>query len=267
MEQYFSGEKLYGNDFTYEEIHRWYNEESEGYSSIGNKDIEKFKYGYHKLNKLHGFSKLLSKNFNHVLGMGSAWGHEFEPITNKIKKLTIIEPSNVLVREKIGQLIPNYIKPAVDSSISFDDETVDLITCFGTLHHIPNVGYVLQEMVRVLKKGGYILLREPIISMGDWRNERLGLTKNERGIPVSFFDNEFSKYPIQIVSKQTCFTATSFLQLIIGKYLKRPLYSYGLYLFFDKYISNLLQNKVIYHATKKIERIAPSSVFYVVQKN
>lgn len=267
MEQYFSGEKLYGNDFTLEQIKEWYNEESEGYSSIGKKDIANFEYGYHKLNKRYGFSQVKSKRYGHVLGMGSAWGHEFEPMVDKIDELTIIEPSDVLVRDKIGELTPQYIKPAIDGSISYGDETVDLITCFGTLHHIPNVGYVLKEMIRVLKKGGYILLREPIVSMGDWRNKRPGLTKNERGIPVSFFDEEFGKHPVKIVSKQTCFTATSFLQLVIGKYLKKPLHSYGFYLFFDKCISNLLKNKVTYHATKKMERIAPSSVFYVVQKN
>lgn len=266
MEQYFSGEKLYGNDFTSEQIKKWFEEESEAYSSLGNKDIRNYTYRYHTLNKLHGFSKIKGKRFDHVLGIGSAWGYEFEPIVDKIENVTIIEPSDLLVGNKIGHLIPTYIKPAIDGSIAFEDETVDLITCFGALHHIPNVGFILEEMVRVLKKGGYILLREPIISMGDWRNKRPGLTKNERGIPLSFFEGELKKYPIKVMSKQLCFTATSFLQLVLGKYLKKPLYSYRFYLFIDKYLSNLLKNNVIYHATKKKERIAPSSVFYVLQK-
>ena len=60
----------------------------------------------------------------------------------------------------------------------------DLIVCFGALHHIPNVSRIIGEFYRCSEKGGYVLMREPIISMGDWTKKRKGLTRRERGIPL-----------------------------------------------------------------------------------
>jgi hypothetical protein len=88
-----------------------------------------------------------------------------------------------------------------------------------------------------LKPNGYLLLREPIISMGDWSFPRKGLTKNERGIPVSFFEFLFNYEPVEIVSREYCFTATNFINKTIGRLLKRPIYSYKSYVLFDKLFS------------------------------
>ncbi|TLX75192.1 class I SAM-dependent methyltransferase [Labilibacter sediminis] len=266
MEQYFSGEKLYGDDFTIEQIEKWYKEESEAYSNLGSKDFENYNYGYHVLNTKYGFNKIKHGNFNSVLGIGAAWGHELEPVIDKVKQVTILEPSDLMKGNKIGEIKPVYVKPSVSGTMEFENNSFDLITCFGALHHVPNVSHVLSEMIRVLKPGGHILMREPIISMGDWRVNRSGLTKNERGIPVKIFDEIFHQHSMKVISKHYCFTATSFLQLKLSKYLKTPLHSNSLYLWFDKYVSLLLKNKVKYHATKMTERIAPGSVFYVVQK-
>ncbi len=40
------------------------------------------------------------------------------------------------------------------------DESLDLVTALVALHHIPNVGEVLTEISRVLRKGGLFLIRE-----------------------------------------------------------------------------------------------------------
>jgi len=266
MKEYFEGIKLYGNDFSFNEIKKWYEEEVEGYADLGSKDKKSYTYGYHMLNTIHGFNKLKKINFENVMGFGSAWGYEFEPIIKRIKKLTIIEPSDNLVNNKIGNLSPKYVKPDIIGRLTFDDNSFDLITCFGTLHHIPNVSFVLSELIRVLKPNGYLLLREPIISMGDWRKPRKGLTKNERGIPISFFEKELVKYSIEIVSKDYCFTLTSLIQRVIGFLFKKPIYSYKIYVLFDKFISGLLKHNVKYHATKKINKISPQSIFYVIKK-
>lgn len=218
------------------------------------------------MNKIHGFDKIQTETLDNVLGLGSAFGYEFEPISHRIRKLTIVEPSDNLISNKINDLTPNYVKPDVSGKLPFEDNSFDLITCFGTLHHIPNVSFVLSELVRVLKSDGYLLIREPIISMGDWRKPRRGLTKNERGIPVSFFENEFSKYPVQVVSKEYCFTITSFLQRLSGRFLKQPIYSYKSYVLFDKYISILFKKNVKYHAKNKINKLSPQSVFFVIKK-
>ncbi len=266
MDLYLSGERLYGDDFTLDQIKQWYKEESEGYADLGNKERVKYVYSYHELNKTHAYNKMKDKLFENALGFGSAWGDEFEPILDKITNLTIIEPSENLRNNKIGNLTPSYIKPEIDGVLKFRNCKFDLITCFGTLHHIPNVSFVLKELIRVLKPGGYLLVREPIISMGDWRNYRVGLTRNERGIPVSFFESVFANEPVKIVSRTYCFTMTSFLQRKLGKFFKKSIFSYKIYIKFDKFISQLLKFNVHYNAEKKIHIISPQNVFYVIKK-
>lgn len=267
MNQYLNGNQLYGDNFDYEQIKKWYDEESEGYSELGSKNKDAYEYHYHNLNITHGFSKIKGIKFDNVLGMGSAWGYEFVPIVQNIAGLTIIEPSNLLVNKKIGDLTPKYVKPSVLGELPFNDNTFDLITCFGTLHHIPNVSFVLSELCRVLKPNGYLLVREPIISMGDWRNSRKGLTKNERGIPSHFFEKIIHSNNLEIISKQYCFTATSFLQSIFGIFFKLPIYSYKWYIILDKYLSTLFSWNSKYYSTNVLRKISPQSLFFVLKKN
>jgi 2-polyprenyl-3-methyl-5-hydroxy-6-metoxy-1,4-benzoquinol methylase len=40
------------------------------------------------------------------------------------------------------------------------DNRVDLITCFVTLHHVPQLDMMLAEIIRILRPGGYLILRE-----------------------------------------------------------------------------------------------------------
>jgi ubiquinone/menaquinone biosynthesis C-methylase UbiE len=267
MKEYFEGKKLYGDDFSFDEIRRWFEEEKEGYANISKGYKKTPSYAYHAINYVHGFSKLKDVYFENVLGFGSAWGYEFEPIIDKIRNLTIVEPSDSFLNDKIGNLKPHYVKPAISGCLEFDDNSFDLITCFGTLHHIPNVSFVLSELIRVLKPNGYLLLREPIISMGDWTKPRKGLTKNERGIPVSFFEKQLAKYAIEIVSRSYCFTLTPLLDSIFSFLLKKPIYSYKTYVLIDKFISNLLKNNVRYFASNKINKISPNSIFMVLKKD
>jgi len=264
----FSGLKLYGDDFTPEQIARWYEEEAEGYADLGNKQISDYVYPYHALNRFFGFRYLKKvSGIEQVLGLGAAWGHEFLPIIHKIKQLTIAEPSEQLRSEQLGTLKPVYVTPEIDGKLAFEKDRFDLVTCFGTLHHIPNVTFVLGELLRVLKPGGYLLLREPIISLGDWNGPRPGLTKNERGIPVAFFDRFFGEQDVKIIARNYCLTMTYQFQRLLGKLLKKPLTAYRGYILTDCLLSSLLAWNLRYHARKKLHRMAPSNIFYVIRKN
>ena len=56
MEPYFSGKKLYGNDFTEEQIRQWFRDEELGYYNPGShSEGGTHEYGYHALNRRHGF--------------------------------------------------------------------------------------------------------------------------------------------------------------------------------------------------------------------
>ena len=41
-----------------------------------------------------------------------------------------------------------------------EDKRVDLITCFTTLHHVPQLSKILSEFVRILRPNGYLIVRE-----------------------------------------------------------------------------------------------------------
>jgi SAM-dependent methyltransferase len=255
---------LYGDNFTLEEIEQWYLEESEAYANLGNKNSSDYLYKYHNLNKLNGFNYLKKDcKFDNAMGFGSAYGLEFLPIIEKIEKITILEPSENLKSNKIGNIIPTYLKPNINGSIGFDDATFDLITCFGVLHHIPNVSFIVSELIRVLMPGGYFLIKEPISTMGDWQFPRPGLTKNERGIPVKFLDNIFKKSNVEIVSKT--FIDSLFVYKILSKLFKIEMNT-RTYVKFDKFISRLFSWNLHYHRISNFQKIAPGAVFYVIKK-
>lgn len=267
MDEFKSGEKLYGDNFTLEQIENWYKEEAEGYSNIDdNSNSENYSYYYDNLNEIYGFKNFKFNSLNNVLGFGSAWGHEFLPIINKINNLTIIEPSEKMRSKNLGKVYPKYEAPSVEGKIKYQDNKFDLITCFGVLHHIPNVSFVLSELLRVLNTNGVLVLREPINSMGDWTKERIGLTKNERGIPVEIMDAIFKDNHVEIISKKYCFTLFYQIDKLIGKFFKKPLYYYKSYVYFDMVLSYLLKWNVRYFSQNKFQKIAPSSIFYVVRK-
>ncbi len=263
---YFTGEKLYGDDFTLEEIKQWYAEEEEAYANLAKLHGEEEEYIYHELNKYYAYKKLKGLTFRNALGFGSAFGYEFLPIIGQIENITIIEPSEKLKSDLIGNIKPNYIKPDITGKIPFESNSFQLITCFGVLHHICNVTFVLNELIRVLDSGGYLIIREPIISMGDWRFPRIGLTKNERGIPVSVFLKIFKENKVDIVSKNYILTLSYHFSKFYYKFFKKSIYMNKGYIIFDKYLSLLTKWNYHYHAQKPWQRIAPNAIMFVIRK-
>ena len=270
LEKCFKGEIIYGDNFDVDEIKNWFEMEEEGYSSLETielEDLNKNIYHYHQLNKSYGFNYIDSiKSFQNVLGIGSAKGIEFEPIIEKIEKLYILEPSDVLRENKIKTLDIHYEKPTINGEINFENNKFDLITSFGVLHHIPNVSFVMSEIYRVLNNGGVFLFREPIVSMGDWRENRPGLTKNERGIPIKVLKKIIKENNFEIIAENYCFTLTTPLNKIFRKFSKNPIYYYKFYILLDKLISKILSFNIKYHTTNKYDKLYPQNVFFVLKK-
>ena len=174
LKEYLEGEKLYGDDFTEEEIRAWYQDEKEAYADLGAKEYIEYTYVYEQLNIYHGYRRILNNRFRNALGLGSAYGDEFNPVMERIDHVTILESSDVF-KKRSGVDIPfDYVAPTETGKLPFQSKRFDLITCFGVMHHIPNVSYVLGECYRCLENEGYYLLREPIVSMGDWTKTRGG---------------------------------------------------------------------------------------------
>jgi len=260
LKEYFSGKKLYGDDFNLKQIKKWFEDEKEGYSKLISEDHI---YEFHQINKIHGYNKLKNvKKFNSVLSFGGAKGDELLPIIKKIGKIYIVEPSkklkvNVLQGKKI-----EYVLPKPDGKIPFKENSFDLITCFGVLHHIPNISFVFKELTRILKKDGYLLIREPIVSMGNWTKPREGLTKRERGIPENIFEKLIKKSNLEIISKKKIMFPL-LRRINWGKYRGG---NSRFWVYTDLFFSKLFIKNNKYHSTNFFHKLRPQSVFYVLRK-
>ena len=63
IETYLSGNNLYGDDFNESQINEWFEDEKEGFAGIYANDEVTYIYGYHALNKFHGFNYLHKNSF------------------------------------------------------------------------------------------------------------------------------------------------------------------------------------------------------------
>lgn len=264
MEVYFSGRKLYGNDFSQDQIDAWFADEADGYFNLTQSDGNGgYAYGYHALNRKHGFSRLPQNRFAHVLGVGSAYGEELKPILACCDRVSILEPSDGFKSTELNGVPINYVKPIASGDVPFGSNSLDLITCLGVLHHIPNVSKVVSEFYRVLKPEGYVVLREPIISMGDWRKPRTGLTKRERGIPLPVLRGFLEQSGFRVTSERKCmFSLTSRLRHAVPG----PVFNNTAIVLLDAALSALPIWPRVYHARNALQKLRPTSVYYVLQK-
>jgi len=258
---------LFRDDFTPEEIARWYADEAEAYTDLYIRD-RSHTYDKHGLDIIHAYRALRNEDpttqYN-VLGLGAAGGQEFKPIIAKIEGITILDPSEYYSQKSSVLEVPCvWRKPSVDGSIQFQDHCFDLVTCFSALHHVPNATFVLSELIRVLKPNGLLLLREPIISLGDWRKPRAGLTKRERGIPPEELEKVFQKRGMEIVSKSKCLFPGIDLLAKLG--ITEPYNSY-FFVWVDAILARIFSWNYRYHRTKWWHRVAPRSIYYVVRKS
>jgi SAM-dependent methyltransferase len=260
ISKYLKGDMLYGDDFTPEQIEKWFADEKEAYAQLL---IEGNTYDYYLVNFLNAFH-YLPKNvqFDHALGFGAAEGDEFIPLIHRINQITIVDPSDHFARNDIEGKSINRVKPQIEGKLQFENDSFDLITCFGVLHHIPNVSILLSEFRRVLKPGGILLIREPIVSMGDWRFPRKYLTSRERGLPLPWFRTAIKKVHLQITKEIVCeFRLLQFLPNYYKYFTKS-----GLFIKLDRFLGRLFLWNYSYHPKNAFGKIRPMAVYYVLKK-
>ena len=254
---------LYGDDFTIEAINQWYKEEEEAYANLYGESVTSNTFEHTNFDTLFGFNRIPQKKYKNVLGFGASWGYEFLPFIQNIEQLTIIESSEKTVSEKLGDIRPTYLKSLSSGTIELADNTFDLLTSFSVLHHIPNVTYVLSELIRITKKNGYLLIREPIHSMDLGNPQRTGLTKNERGIPKSYLLDILKNNNCEIVHASYHY----FMYAFLSRKLKNPAFMRSkVYLRIDKFFSRLFLWNLHYVAKNPSQRIAPQYIYIVARK-
>jgi len=260
---YLDGTRLYGDDFSAPQIAEWYADEEEGYANLGARDTGNYQYGYHAWNIYHAYRYLRGREFQHALGFGSAYGDELLPIISQIRRLTIVDSSDAFVRDRVHGIPVTYVKPSPDGRLPMADGSFDLITCLGVLHHIPNVSFVVSELARTLRPGGQLVMREPIVSMGDWRRVRPGLTARERGIPLAILQRIVHDSGLLIERQALCdFPLTRRVLSVFWTHV----YNSSVASRVDAVISAAFAWNVNYHPRTAWQRLRPTSTFLILKK-
>ena len=260
--RYFGGTAVYGDDFDEEEIERWYAQEAHAYHDLV-QTYESYVYSYHALNEFHGF-RFLKGRYGCCLAVGCARGDEVASLASRMDKFVAIEPAEEWWAAQINGTPAEYIKPAILGDIPLASSSIDLVVCLGVLHHIPNASHVMSELSRVLRQGGQMVLREPVSTMGDWRKPRKGLTSNERGFPPGWLELQASSCGLRLLRKRYCqFPLTTRLArfLHLG-----PAFNNKLLVRMDSVLSDLTQWNLHYHRDSIRKKIAPGSVYLLLQK-
>jgi SAM-dependent methyltransferase len=271
-----SGEILYGDDFTAQEIQRWFEHEREGYFDLyygagqgptqapaPAPAADPSSYGYSELVRQHCFSRLPRHDHARVLGLGSADGAELGPVLDRAECITVLEPSEGFRASEIAGKPVRYVAPDPSGRMPFADASFDLVVAFNVLHHIPNVSTVVREMQRVLAPGGHALLMDSTHSMGDWRRPRRGLTRHERGIPLPIFRGLIDRAGLKVLRETRCNLA---VMSRLSPWLGRPVWSVPWAVRLDAWLCRLPVWSRRYHATRPWHKLRPVVAAYVLEK-
>jgi ubiquinone/menaquinone biosynthesis C-methylase UbiE len=107
--------------------------------------------------------KLYDKPFETLLDVGCGTGNVLSIILNKCNaKVSGIDLSEGMI-EKARELLGDRadLKVGDSENLPWDNDTFDAITCNASFHHYPNPKAVLNEMKRVLKPSGRVIIVDP----------------------------------------------------------------------------------------------------------
>ncbi len=116
--------------------------------------------------------ELLKNNFNlefegkKILVVGSGTGGECIFFSKKNMDVIGIEPNqeaNQIAKLKINKFnLKNIeIKEGMSENIDFEENYFDFVYCYSVLEHVKDVKKSIDEMIRVLKNKGYLLISTP----------------------------------------------------------------------------------------------------------
>ncbi len=259
ISDYLSGSKLFGDDASPGEIEQWYRDEEHAYWQLAaGSNTECYSYAYDQLNQAHAFRYLRHNHFPTALAFGCASGADVAPLAPQVDRFIAIEPARHFWSGRIGEKPTEWVAPDQSGTINLSDDSVDLIVCLGVLHHIPNVSYVMAEFARVLAPSGYLVLREPTISMGDWRVPRPGLTKRERGIPLAILLRILLNHSFRVLRKRHCLFPAVMWTTKVG--CRRP-YNNPVLTAVDTLLSHAFSWNKTYHRDHPLKKLGPTSIF------
>ena len=253
--------QLHGDNFTSAEIEEWFRDEERAYASLKHETTEE--YAYRAFNHIHSIRYLLKRGaFHTCVALGCADGQDVADLAPVVKRFIGIEPEPQHATQ-INGTSATFVKPNVSGHIDLPSNSVDLVTSFGVLHHIPNVTFVLKEVSRILESGGLLVVREPNNSMGDSTRPRPGLTPRERGIPADWLKCSLEESGFRLIRLRHCMFRLTYLS---KKVVRCPFNSSALSLL-DWMASEAFAWNARYHReTWFAKAFAPTSTYIIAEK-
>jgi len=132
-----------------------------------NKQAAKFDSGYGGKHSRELYDNVLHKlsqfSFNNILDVGCGTGNLLSLISSKYKvQLYGIDLSPNMLEIARNKLDGNADLRVGDSeNLPFENESFDIVTCTDSFHHYPHPENVLEEIKRVIKPKGRILISDP----------------------------------------------------------------------------------------------------------
>lgn len=262
LREYYSGQKLFGDDFDLEQIREWYGLEEnacfEGYDQ-GKKRMPNNDYLHWQAGYRWALQDRLS--LGKVLGLGSGNGEEFRPVRKWIEHLYIVESAAGYFHD---DATTTYAKAQADGTLAFADNFFDTAVNIAVLHHIPNASHVVRELFRTLKPGGYCLIKEPITTLGAWHQPRKpGLTPCERGFPRQLLAEMLRAAGFELV-QQTYFEFPPLRRVRDRGGIDT--YNSKFWTGLDRLCCRLTDWNYHYHRPRWFQKLAPSYAFLVLRK-
>lgn len=266
-----SGRVLVGDDFTQDQLERWFAQEQEAFfhDDAGNSDRDPW-YAYMRyVNTRLGFERVRETGSRpeSVLVLGPGSGIEIEEFAANHPdwQLNFLEASSNFsteLRRKWPAAV--IVPPRASGDIDLLDESQTLVCAFSVLHHIPNVSKVMSEIGRVTRCGGTVLVREPCSSMGDWRGPR-SATPNERGISRAYLTEAARRSGLR-PQLQPVPVLLEPLNKIIKRTIGYRFVPFWLLYLVDRSLSGLAALNDHYWRDTWFRKLGPSSYFYVFRK-
>lgn len=252
-----SGRALYGDSLDSDGIAQWFASEEQAYFGLAGDYADNPTEAVHRH---HVLRHLPPGRFPVALALGAADGGEYTAFAPMVGRFIAVEPGRGFWRDQIAGVPAEYRMPSTLGTLDLADGSVDLACAFGVLHHIPNVSAVLRELARVLKPGAPLVLREPIVSLGDFRQPRPGLTAHERGIPHGLMDAMLDQAGLAIAHKSFAnFPPLQVLARRIG--IRRPWNSRA-YVTADALASRVMAWNARYWRPRLWDKAAPASAYW-----
>jgi len=97
----------------------------------------------------------------HIIDAGCGLGQSTDRLSRMGYKVTGLDGSHRFVEEGKKSFPHLDIRCGDLEALNFPDNTFDAIASYNTLEHVANVEVVLKEMLRVVKRGGLVLIDSP----------------------------------------------------------------------------------------------------------